>query len=147
MRIKGKRMTLQNADTSARLWNPCAKDGERLFRQGASCPQAPGTSNPGLSGPRKRAGHFDEKDELWPSCHSTWELPSRVLALWVNRATSCGVLTTGNALVVPTFLDFLQGHETASSTAGPECWSEDTTSPTAGDSLCRSPSSPGGQGH
>lgn len=40
------------------------------------------------------------------ACHPTWAHRSRVLALWAYRANFCDVLTVGNALLVPTFLDF-----------------------------------------
>ena len=54
-----------------------------------------------------------------------------MLALWVSRANSCGVLTAGHALLALTFLDFLQGHEMTPPTPGSECACEDAASSTA----------------
>lgn len=75
-------------------------------------------------------------------------VPSQVLALWVSRANSCGVLTAGHALLVPMFLDFLQGHKMTSPTPGPECAREDAALPTVATHHPEGcPPDRGGQGH
>lgn len=116
-------MTLQNTDISARLWNPRAKGSEQPFRQGAICQQDQRTSDTrSQMRLRKCAGHLKRRKTCSPpvtACHSTWELLSRVLALWVNRANFCGVLTIVEMLCwSPHSLTFSRGTETVSSIAG-----------------------------
>lgn len=72
MRIKGKKMTLQNTDISARLWNPCAKGSEQPFRQGAICQQGPENFPHQISDETEEMCRaLEEKDDLQPSCRRT----------------------------------------------------------------------------
>lgn len=67
-------MTLENTGVSARLWNTCAKGGERPSRQGAVC-QWDRVS--------EEAEEMCRAAEGGVSLHP--ELLSGVLALWVHR--------------------------------------------------------------
>jgi len=101
-------MTLENVGISARLWNTCAKGGERPSRQGAAC---------------QRDRVSEKVEEMCRAAEGGIplhpELLSGVLALWVLRANVCGALTIGSALWSPHSLTFSRGTETRSSITRP----------------------------